>query len=212
MEKSAFSILSSSASPDRIEPASRLVLWLQATTLLWMLVECGISLYSANAAHSAALLAFGADSLAELLSASVVLLAFAPFLTKNLAAKWAGILLYVLAAVVALTAVSSFIYKVQPQSSCSGIAITIAALVVMPMLAWLKRRTAKQTGNRALEADAVQSATCAYLAAITLAGLIVNAWWHIHWIDLAAALAALPILIIEARRAMRGETCGCCSN
>lgn len=78
----------------------------------------------------------------------------------------------------------------------------------MPILTWVKRRTARLTNNRALAADAVQSATCAYLAAITLAGLFINTEWHIHWVDSAAALLALPILIIEGRRALRGESCG----
>jgi divalent metal cation (Fe/Co/Zn/Cd) transporter len=80
----------------------------------------------------------------------------------------------------------------------------------MPMLAWAKRKAAQRTNNRALAADAVQSATCAYLAAITLIGLAINAIWHIHWVDSAAALLALPILIVEGRRALRGESCGCC--
>jgi len=49
-------------------------------TLAWMLVECGVSIYAAKAAHSAALLAFGSDSFVELLSASVVLAQFHPAL------------------------------------------------------------------------------------------------------------------------------------
>jgi hypothetical protein len=58
------------------------------------------------------------------------------------------------------------------------------ALIVMPLLAWGKRRTAHATNNsHALAADAVQSATCAYLAVLTLAGLAINAAFHIHWID-----------------------------
>jgi divalent metal cation (Fe/Co/Zn/Cd) transporter len=80
----------------------------------------------------------------------------------------------------------------------------------MPGLASFKRRTANVTGSRALGADAVQSATSAYLAAITLAGLDLNALFQIHSVDSAAALAALPILVIVGRRAMRGESCGCC--
>jgi divalent metal cation (Fe/Co/Zn/Cd) transporter len=106
--------------------------------------------------------------------------------------------------------VLSFLYRVKPEASCSGIAITFAALVVMPILAWAKRRTARQTNNRALAADAMQSATCAYLAGITLVGLAINALWHIRWMDSAAALLALPILIVEGRRALHGEGCGCC--
>jgi divalent metal cation (Fe/Co/Zn/Cd) transporter len=187
------------------------VLWLQVITLSWMLVECAVALYAANAAHSVALLAFGADSFVELLSASVALFSFSPSfpLTKDRAARWAGILLYLLAVVVVLTAVLSFVRGVRAETSCSGIGITIAALVVMPILAWFKRKIGIETGNRALAADAVQSATCAYLAAITLAGLAVNAVFHIHWIDSLAAIAVLPLLVLEARKAMRGESCGC---
>ena len=55
-----------------------MVLWLQGITLAWMLVECGVSLYAAALARSPAMLAFGSDSLIELLSATVVLLQFLP--------------------------------------------------------------------------------------------------------------------------------------
>lgn len=190
----------------------RTIAWLQGITLVWMLVECGISLYGAASAHSPALLAFGADSFVELLSATVVLLAIVPSfpLTKDRAARLAGTLLIVLSGVVALVAILSLVYSLKAETSYSGIVITLAALAVMPILAWAKRRTAQQTNNRALAADAVQSATCAYLAAITLVGLVINAIWHIHWVDSAAALLALPILIIEGQRAFRGESCGCC--
>ena len=190
----------------------RTVFWLQGITTVWMFAECAVSLYAASTAHSVALLTFGADSLVELLSAIVVLLSFIPSLpiAKDRAARWSGILLFVLAGVIAVTAVVTLMRGNRPESSCAGIGITIAALVVMPILAWLKRRTARETGSRALAADAVQSATCAYLAALTLAGLATNMLWHIHWVDAAAALLALPILILEGRRALRGESCGCC--
>lgn len=190
----------------------RSVIWLQNITLAWMVIECTVSLYGAVSAHSPALLAFGADSFVELLSAIVVLLAIVPWfpLKATRAARLAGILLFALAGVIALVAILALVYGVAPETSCSGIVITIAVLVVMPVLAWAKRGTAQLTNNRALAADAVQSATCAYLAAITLAGLAINAIWHIYWVDSAAALLALPILIVEGRRALRGESCGCC--
>ncbi|MBB6143052.1 divalent metal cation (Fe/Co/Zn/Cd) transporter [Silvibacterium bohemicum] len=189
-----------------------MIAWLQGITLVWMLVECAVSLYGAISAHSPALLAFGADSFVELLSATVVLLAIVPSfpLTKDRAARLAGILLFVLAGVVALVAILSLLYRVKAETSCSGIVITLLALAVMPTLAWAKRRTARRTNNRALAADAVQSATCAYLAAITVVVLAINAVWHVHWVDSAAAILALPILIVEGRRALRGESCGCC--
>jgi len=80
---------------------------------------------------------------------------------------------------------------------------------VMPVLAWMKRREAQRMNNRALAADATQSATCAYLAGVTLTGLVIFAVWQIRWVDTIAALIAVPILIVEGRRAWRGEGCGC---
>lgn len=187
------------------------VYWLQGITILWMIVECAVSLGAAWNARSAALLAFGGDSLVELLSASLVLSSFLPrfSLSRERAARWSGVLLFALAASVAIMSITALIEGTAPEANCAGIAVTSAALLVMPTLAWLKRRTAQATGSRALSADSVQSTACAYLAATTLVGLGVDAIFHIHWVDAAAALAAVPILIVEARRALRGEVCTC---
>jgi divalent metal cation (Fe/Co/Zn/Cd) transporter len=186
------------------------VAWLQWITIGWMAVECGASLWAARQAHSVALLAFGSDSLVELLSAVVVLLQFLPRfpLKKVHADKAAGALLFLLAVVVLCIA---WLGRTrQMEISRVGIAITLLALILMPVLAWMKRREALRMNNRALAADATQSATCAYLAAVTLAGLVIFAVWHIRWIDTVAALAAIPLLMVEGRRAWRGEGCGCC--
>jgi len=121
---------------------TRLVVLIQGSTLAWMLVECGVSLYSAATAHSPALLAFGADSLVELLSASVVLLAVLPSfpLSKGRASRLAGILLFALAGVVAAVAILALVFRATPATNCNGIAITVAALVIMPILARAKRK------------------------------------------------------------------------
>ncbi|MFP5275623.1 MAG: cation transporter [Acidobacteriota bacterium] len=187
----------------------RQIAWLQAVTILWMVAECAVSLRAAVQAHSAALLAFGADSLIELLSAIVVLLQFIPRfpLRKPQAERAAAILLMVLAVAIVWIAASSWRRQVEP--SPLGIAITALALIVMPVLAALKRRQARILNNRVLAADATQSATCSWLAAVTLAGLAINSVWHIPWVDSVAALAAVPILLVEGRRTWRGDPCSC---
>ncbi len=188
------------------------VLWLQVVTLAWMLVELGVSAYAAATAHSPAMLAFGSDSLVELLSAMVVLLQWIPrmSISERRASRTAGVLLVVLAVVVAAIAVASLALRWRPEPSRAGIGITVAALIAMPILASLKRREARRSTNVALAADAVQSATCAYLALITLAGLAVNAAFHFAWFDPIAALASIPVLINEGRSAWQGHACGCC--
>lgn len=190
--------------------APRPVLWLQGITLVWMLAECGVSLLAAARAHSVALLAFGSDSFIELLSATVVLLQFLPRfpLKKTHAERAAAVLLFALAG--AVVCIALLAWNAPKETSYLGMAITALALVAMPVLAALKRKQARTLNNRALAADATQSATCAYLAAVTLAGLVAFALWRVAWVDTVAALAAVPILIVEGRRTWRGEGCGCC--
>ena len=184
---------------------------LQVVTLLWMLAECAIALAAAWQARSPVLLAFGADSFVELTSAAVVLLQFVPWMTisEARAARLAGILLFALAGIVTFTSVFALWREVRPETSWMGIGVTVAALIVMPVLSRAKRRTAKTTGNLALGADAVQSATCAYLAALTLGGLALNAAFQIRWIDPLAGLLAVPIICIEGKRALKGTPCRC---
>lgn len=187
------------------------IFWLQGITLAWMLVETAVSLYAAVEARSPAMLAFGSDSIVELFSAGVVLLQFVPrvSISERTAHRTAGVLLFLLATIVLIIAGLSLALHVQPQTSCAGIGITIAALIVMPILAGLKRREARRRNNPALAADATQSATCAYLAFVTLVGLSFNAFFHIAWFDPIAALIAIPFLLKEGQAAWRGNPCGC---
>ena len=155
------------------------------------------------------LLAFGADSLIELLSALVVLLQFVPriALSTARATRLAGILLFMLAAVITVSSALALWQHVRADTSWVGMGVTIAALVAMPLLSSAKRGAGKTARNAALAADAVQSATCAYLAGITLAGLVLNAVLRIRWIDPVAALAAVPVICLEGKKALQGKEC-----
>ena len=118
--------------------------------------------------------------------------------------------MFVLAAHVAITSVASLLGYSDPKTTFLGIAILVAAAAVMPWLAKEKRRLSGATGSAALRADAAQSALCAYLSLIALAGLAINAVWHVKWADPIAALVILPLIVWEGREAMRGRACGCC--
>lgn len=143
------------------------ILRLQWVTLGWMVVECSVALTAAWKTRSVSLLAFGSDSFVEVISASVVLLQFVlGFSISQLrAARVCGLLLYGLAGVVTVTALSGLLHRVEAETS---MAITAGALLLMPILAHMTKDEAERSGNKALRADAVQSATCAYLAALTL--------------------------------------------
>jgi divalent metal cation (Fe/Co/Zn/Cd) transporter len=186
---------------------------IQTVTIVWMSIEAVLSLWAAWMAHSPALAAFGGDSTIELLSAVVVLRSFRNHKsehTQRRSARIAGGLLFALAAYVVLVSALSLLGIGQPKPSFLGMAVLVGATLIMPVLAKEKRRLSALTGSVALRADAAESALCAYLSIIALAGLAVHAIWHIAWADPAAALAITPLIVFEAREAIRGKACGCC--
>ena len=187
---------------------------IQAITIVWMSIEATASLSAALIARSPALLAFGGDSAIELLSAAVVLWRFRARAVQEhaerRASRIAGILLFVLAAYVVAASALTLLGYSEPKPTYLGIAILIAAAAVMPWLAKEKRRLSSATGSTALRADSAQSALCAYLSLIALAGLGANAIWHVAWADPVAALVVTPLIVWEGREAIRGKACGCC--
>jgi divalent metal cation (Fe/Co/Zn/Cd) transporter len=190
-----------------------LVRRVQAITIAWMSLETTLSLLAAWTAHSPALAAFGGDSAVELLSAVVVLWRFrrhASGHAEQHAARIAGGLLFVLAACVVLASAMSLLGYGEPKPSYLGMAVLVAALLVMPRLATEKRRLSALTRSAALRADAAEAAMCAYLSLIALVGLAAHAIWHVEWADPVAALAITPFILFEAREAIRGKACGCC--
>jgi divalent metal cation (Fe/Co/Zn/Cd) transporter len=84
----------------------------------------------------------------------------------------------------------------------------------MPILSRAKRRIAVGLESRALTSDAAQSSLCAYLSAILLGGLALNAlagWW---WADPVSALLMTPIIGVEGIRAVRNQATSsdaCCA-
>jgi len=127
------------ATPDAIQRIRRV----QTVTIAWMSVEAVVSLFAAWRASSPALLAFGGDSAIELFSALAVVWRFRASAAhgdaERRAARVAGTLLFALAAYVAVISVTSLLGYSEPKPTLLGIAILVAAAVVMPWLAKEKR-------------------------------------------------------------------------
>jgi len=103
---------------------------------------------------------------------------------------------------------STLIHQEAPDRSIAGIVVGAAAIVVMALLARAKRRVAGALGSGAMHADSRQTDFCAYLSAILLGGLVLNAvsgWW---WADPVAGLVMVPIIAREGINALKGESCG----
>jgi divalent metal cation (Fe/Co/Zn/Cd) transporter len=184
---------------------------LEYLTIGWNLLEGAVAVGSGLVAGSTALVGFGIDSFVESLSGGALLWRLRSDedseRREKLALKLVGASFLALAAYVAFDAVRSLVNREPPEASYVGIALAAISLVVMPLLARAKRRVAAGPNSRALVADSRQTDICAYLSAILLGGLILNAllgWW---WADPAAALVMVPIIAKEGVEALRGETC-----
>jgi divalent metal cation (Fe/Co/Zn/Cd) transporter len=186
---------------------------IQTVTIVWMTVEAAVALSAAWMARSPALLAFGGDSAIELFSAIVVLWRFRADAdqeqSEKQAARIAAGLLFILAAYVVVVSTLTLLGYSEPKTTYVGIAVLVAATVIMPWFAKEKRNLSAMTGSAALRADAAESALCAYLAFVALVGLGINAIWHLKWADPIAALVIVPLILWEGWEAMRGKACGC---
>jgi divalent metal cation (Fe/Co/Zn/Cd) transporter len=201
-------------SKDMRAEAARVGRRLQYVTMAWNSGEAVVALTAGFFAGSIALVGFGFDSVIEVTSSGAALwrLGRDSDEAKREAAerrslRIIGACFLILAAYVLYESAASLIEGKAPQRSIVGIAIAALSLVVMPLLVRYKRRIARRLASRALEAETRQTRMCAYLSAILLAGLGLNAGWGWWWADPVAGLGMVPLIAWEGLEAVRGRTC-----
>ena len=189
----------------------RLGRWLEYFTLSWNLAEASVAVGAGLFAGSVALIGFGFDSLIESLSGTILLWRLQAIeggeKRERLAQRMVGVSFFLLALYVAFEAGKSLLHRDEPEASIVGIVLSVGSLIVMPLLARAKRRVAASLNSDALAADSRQTDICAYLSAILLGGLLLNAlfgWW---WADPVAALCMLPMIIREGIEAVHARPC-----
>lgn len=186
-----------------------------AATAAYNAVEAAVALWAGLTAASVALIGFGLDSGIELAAALAVLARMRAEMqgagTERVARaerrvrRFVGWTFVALAGYVVVEAGSGLWNREAPAESPLGIGLAVVSLIVMPLIAWGKLRTATALQSRALAAEAKETLACAYLSACLLLGLGFNAalgWW---WADPVAALAMVPWLVHEAREALEDD-------
>lgn len=206
--------ITSATGGRRAEAVSR-ALRLEVITIAWMVVEAGGAIGAGLVARSTLLIAFGVDSVIELMSAALLYRRLRleaagadtcrVEATERTAGKMGGVLLFALAAYVVAISGFKLLHRGGADESFIGLAIAAIAAAGMPILAKAKVRAADQIGSRALRADAMETFTCGYMAWILLGGLGANALFHWWWLDGVAALVLVPLLIKEGREAYAGR-------
>jgi divalent metal cation (Fe/Co/Zn/Cd) transporter len=187
-------------------------------TIGWMIVEAVVALASGIAAGSLVLVAFGLDSVIELMSAGVLMWRLSVELRRGrafsedaerIASRVGGALLFALAAYVVVAAGFSLWQRHGEDFSWPGLAVTLAAIPVMRYLAIRKLDIAGRLGSRALRADAVEAITCGWLSFVAVVSLAAQALTGFWWIDSVGSLAIVWLLVKEGREAWAGEDCAC---
>jgi divalent metal cation (Fe/Co/Zn/Cd) transporter len=167
-------------------------------------------------AGSVSLVGFGIDSAIESVSSVAALWLLrqdadvrAREHAERAAHRVIGVGFILLAIYVGLESARDLLGRATPDRTFAGIAISALSVIVMPLLSRRKRAVARALDSRALQADATQTDLCAYLSAIVLVGLVLNAmlgWW---WSDGVAGLLMTPIIAREGIEGIRAkDTCG----
>lgn len=187
---------------------------LQYLTIAWNSVECVVALVAGFLAGSVALVGFGFDSAIEVISSLAALGRLhrdddeaRREASERQTARIIGVCFLLLAGYVLFNAAEVFARGQLPERSIPGIVLAALSLIVMPLLVHYKRRIATRLGSGALEAEARQTRVCAFLSAILLVGLGLNAWLGWWWADPVAGLAMVPLIGWEGWQAMTGRTC-----
>jgi divalent metal cation (Fe/Co/Zn/Cd) transporter len=202
---------------DRVE-AVRAGVRLEAITIAWMAAEAVLAIGAGVAARSVLLTAFGFDSVIELLSGATLLWRLSseargstPRTMESIerrATVISAALLVLLCAYLLLVGLAGLATRLHPAGSWLGVAVSAAAVLAMPLLAWRKRRANAVIGSAALRADVAETITCAYMAAATVAGAGLNLLFGLWWAEYVAALALLLFIVVETREALQATRGG----
>jgi divalent metal cation (Fe/Co/Zn/Cd) transporter len=198
---------------------------IEVVSIIWMVIEAAVAIGSGLIAHSLSLVAFGADSIIELIAGGVLLwrltieaqgASLDRVKKAEKASSWVvGIALLLLAAYIVVASIDKLLTHQGAEATYMGIGLAVASGIIMPYLSRAKKQIGSEIGSKALRADGSCSIVCAYLAWTVLAGVGLTAllgWW---WIDSIAVLGLAYFVVKEGWEAVqeaRGkeETCGCC--
>ena len=192
-------------------------LWLNYLTIGYNTIEAIVSVAAGVVSGSVALVTFGVDSAIEV--------------TSSLAAHWRlradtepkareraerlthriiGWSFLALAAYVVVESATTLWQREAPEASPVGLVILVLSVLIMPLDRSRQPPRRPRTREPRLGSGRGANFPVAYLSAIALVGVGLNAalgWW---WADPVAALAMVPIIAKEGLEGLRGEpSCDC---
>ncbi|UXA05277.1 cation transporter [Mycobacterium sp. SMC-2] len=195
--------------------AARWARWLAWASLVWMCAEGALGLWQGFAVGSISLIGWALGSAVEGLASVVVVWRFTGSRTlsetsEHRAQRGVAVSFWLIAPYIAVESIRNLLTGARPGTTLIGIALTAAALVLMPLLGWAKQRLGARLDSRATAGEGIQNYLCAAQSAAVLITLAVIAVWPGGWwLDPVAGLVIAGLAVREGFLAWRGEDCGC---
>ena len=194
-------------------------LWLSYFTVAYNVLEGIVSILAGWLSGSIALAGFGLDSFVESLSSTVMIWRFRKHgkiseaeeeRVEKTAIRLVAYTFFILASYVAYESLKKLYLREPPDPSLLGIIIAIVSLIVMPVLFYMKYRTAQSLQSGSLTVDSKQTLACVFLSLSLLIGLGLNYVYGIWQADPVVGLVIVIFLTREGLAALREEKlCSC---
>jgi divalent metal cation (Fe/Co/Zn/Cd) transporter len=190
---------------------AKLLAWV---SLAWMSVEGFVGILAGVQAHSLGVVTWAASSFVEALASMIVVWRFTGHRTLSAtsearAQRWVAASFFLVAPFFAIEAVRKLIDGGDTRTTVLAIALTVSAIVLMPLLGAAKLRLGRQLESGATAGEGIQNVMCAVQAAGALIAIL-GAGAGLGFIDPIAALAIAGIALKEGRDAWRGQD-SCCT-
>jgi divalent metal cation (Fe/Co/Zn/Cd) transporter len=172
--------------------------WLEGTSMAWTMLVAAVAMTAGAVASSIALIGVGLESLIELVAAAIVVWQLAGVGGEDRetrAMRLIGATFLASAAYLLVESIRELAAGTHSAHSGPGLAVAVAALLVMPVLALGKRSTGRALGSRTLITDAAETALAGLAAGVALLGQGLDTWLGWWW---AVPAAGIFIAVLAA--------------
>lgn len=185
-------------------------IWLALFTILYNFAEGLISIYLGLQDEALALFGFGMDSFIEVISglgilAMVVRIRQNPDVPRSkferTALRITGSSFYLLAVGLGVTAMYNLFTNHKPESTLSGLVISVISIAVMWLLVTGKRKVGHALASTPILADANCTMVCIYMSVVLLISSLVYQFTGFGFIDSLGALGLIYFSVNEGREA-----------
>ncbi len=181
-------------------------------SLAWMCVEGCVGVFAGVQAHSLGVVTWAASSFVEALASLIVVWRFTGYralsaTSEARAQRSVAGSFFLLAPFLIGAAVRKLINGGETHATALAVALTVSAIVLMPLLGAVKLRLGRRLSSGATAGEGTQNILCAVQAATALVA-VAGAGIGLGFLDPIAALVIAGIALKEGRDGWRGaDTC-----